>query len=837
MTRCSKTKSLGTEADTRWRRLLLAAATCAVLLPFQAATAATTWAPPAGTLPPASTDWQIPGNWTAGVPNQSIASIFDSSSFTLVELGVPIVANGTTQGITFTGGANFTIGPGAKGGTLYVHGGGITVNGGNQTFTCDARPSAAGVFPVANHGSGLLAFNAGQMVNVSVWPTVTISGSGDIRVARYSRRHANQITNMDLVKNGSGTLTIVDGTSSAGAYNNVGYITGTTTINQGTISIDAEENLGGNPGGYFDAAGTWLPGSFNAAALTLNGGTLKATANFAIDDSNRGLTLGASGGTFEVDASRTLTIANAITGPGGLTKTGDGTLSLASANTFAGTTHVSAGTLALGHVSALQASTLDTGASGTQAVSFTAGTGTYNLGGLEGADDLAIGGNILSVGANNQSTNYSGVISGTGALTKMGSGTLTLSGANTYSGLTTIKAGTLRLAGGDNRINTTNDVTLQTGSTFDLNGQNQTIDSLDWSGGSVTLGSGTLTLGSANGMSDIRGSSVFTGTGGVKKIGTNTLYFGVQASYQGGTRIEQGRIWLYKDDNRLPMTGDVWIATGASLDLSHSNIAAGPRVQTIGGLGGSGTVTSSNRPTTFVVGNGGATSTFDGVIMNGSTTNTIALTKVGGGSLTLSGINTYTGPTTVNEGSLFVNGSITSNATVNGGLLGGNGTIGGTVTVNANGTVSAGNSTGHLRIAPATSAPNSYAQLALGTLWAEIGGFDQGATSGGYDWIEVIGGATLAPGAVIDVDVLSTFDAPVGSYFDILTATDGITGDASSLVLNLVGSPTRGLLASIVPLGGNMEALRLTAVPEPSTFALSALGLLGLAFLGRRRQR
>jgi autotransporter-associated beta strand protein len=81
-------------------------------------------------------------------------------------------------------------------------------------------------------------------------------------------------------------------------------------------------------------------------------------------------------------------------------------------------------------------------------VEFTvAGTNTYSLGGLQGARSLAFGGNSLSVGGNNQSTTYSGTLSGSGLLTKVGNAMLTLSGSNSYTGGTTISSGTLALSG------------------------------------------------------------------------------------------------------------------------------------------------------------------------------------------------------------------------------------------------------------------------------------------------------------------------------------------------------------------------------------------------------
>jgi len=124
-----------------------------------------------------------------------------------------------------------------------------------------------------------------------------------------------------FVKAGAGIL-VLSGTNS---------YTGATTITAGTISISSEANLGANPG------------SFNAAQLQLNGGTLATTATFTIDDANRGVTLGSSGGTFNTADTTTLTIANVVTGSGGLTKTGDGTLAVTGTNSYTGETIINDG--------------------------------------------------------------------------------------------------------------------------------------------------------------------------------------------------------------------------------------------------------------------------------------------------------------------------------------------------------------------------------------------------------------------------------------------------------------------------------------------------------------
>ena len=143
-------------------------------------------------------------------------------------------------------------------------------------------------------------------------------------------------------------------------------------------------------------------------------------------------------------------MAGLLSGPGSLHQDRRaGTLTLATTNTFSGNTLISGGTLALGSPLALQNSTLDTSGSGTLSFgSLTAAT----LGGLTGPGTLGLANTVstavaLSVGNNNASTTYSGMLEGAGSLNKIGSGTLVLTGSNTYTGPTTINQGKLVVDG------------------------------------------------------------------------------------------------------------------------------------------------------------------------------------------------------------------------------------------------------------------------------------------------------------------------------------------------------------------------------------------------------
>jgi autotransporter-associated beta strand protein len=257
-------------------------------------------------------------------------------------------------------------------------------------------------------------------------------------------------------------------------------------------------------------------------------------------------------------ANTTDTISGIISGAGGLTKAGTGTLVLTGANTFSGGTTLSSGSLLLGNNAALGTGTLEL-AGGTLASSSTTArtltnltsvTGDFTLGQASGGTGaltlsgaMTLGAGLHQITVDNTSDTISGVISGSGGLTKAGTGALTLSGTNTYTGTTTINAGILR-AGADNTLPTGGAVTLANtaGAALDLNGFNVTIGSLaggGTTGGYVTLGTGTLTVG---GASSGTYAGVISGTGGLTKAGTGTLVLSGANTYTGTTTLDGGSL-------------------------------------------------------------------------------------------------------------------------------------------------------------------------------------------------------------------------------------------------------------------------------------------------------
>lgn len=217
-----------------------------------------------------------------------------------------------------------------------------------------------------------------------------------------------------------------------------------------------------------------------SGSIVMGGNTLTISSGAIINDVN--LVIGSdtgTPGTLDFGAAeahlssrnaRTLTINSAIIGTGGLTYAGfrtssDPNLILAGANTYTGATNFYGNggntNIRLTNSLALQNSTLNHVVGRGYTMTFgnggTSGLSTYTFGGLSGSANLNLNNNnatvgavALTVGGNNESTTYGGVLSSTvagGSLTKVGTGMLTLTGANTYTGATTVSGGTLRITG------------------------------------------------------------------------------------------------------------------------------------------------------------------------------------------------------------------------------------------------------------------------------------------------------------------------------------------------------------------------------------------------------
>jgi autotransporter-associated beta strand protein len=183
--------------------------------------------------------------------------------------------------------------------------------------------------------------------------------------------------------------------------------------------------------------------TISSNTLTIGAGGIDLLSASATARINADLVLGAAQ-TWNVAEGRKLIVSGSVGGSAALTLAGRGASALAGSNTYSGTVRIAQGALEISNVYALQNATVDLNASDTGTL-YLRGLDAV-LGGLKGERSLALGAGEVAIGNNNQSTTYGGVLSGTGGLIKVGSGTLTLTNTLPVSGPTTIRAGKLVLA-------------------------------------------------------------------------------------------------------------------------------------------------------------------------------------------------------------------------------------------------------------------------------------------------------------------------------------------------------------------------------------------------------
>ncbi len=227
------------------------------------------------------------------------------------------------------------------------------------------------------------------------------------------------------------------------------------------------------------------------------GGLVFTTTGYQIAGSDT-LFFDGTGNIDVVGSATTATISSKIGTTSGVNirKLGAGNLILSGANTYTGTTTVTAGTLSISSTGALPSATAVTvAAPATFDISAIASSQT--IGSIAGAGNVLLGGKSLDAGGDDSSTTFSGAMSGAGgSFTKSGTGVLTLSGANDYTGTTTVAAGTLRLNGTHTGGGA---YTVGTGATLGGSGVTTSAVTIQ-SGGTLSPGNSidTITVGSLN---------------------------------------------------------------------------------------------------------------------------------------------------------------------------------------------------------------------------------------------------------------------------------------------------------------------------------------------------
>ncbi|MBN8535102.1 MAG: autotransporter domain-containing protein, partial [Rhizobiales bacterium] len=569
------------------------------------------------------------------------------------------------------------------------------------------------------HGNGALVFNPGTSETRTISDVIadqTGNGGTGANAGSWS-----------ITKNGAGTLVL-------GAANT---FSGGATLNAGSLRLLNNTSAG-------------------TGAITANGSVISYGNGVTLSNP---VTLNSNTTQVEVLGTDSATQSGVISETGGarpLEKIGTGTLTLNAANTYTGTTNVSAGTLRLGAAGSLASGSNLTLANG---ATFDLNGRTQSFGAVNGAAGsfLTLGAGALTLGAGNATSSVASVISGTGTLTKTGTGTLTLSGNNNYSGGTVISGGrvilnniaglgtgTAGFSGGSLHSNVSgtlaNNLSLGSGSDTRLSastGQTVTLTgALNWGGG----GTSTLRFGSPSDqgtfvwtipsgtLTDPVGTTrIIAVEGGTLRAGNGVL--SAATAFQNmTTRIDAGATL---DFNGIGSTIRNLQGAGTLTNSVNTFIQSGNFSGTITGAGSistnflttlilsgnntyTGTTTISGATTRLEIGAGGTTGTLGtgNVINNGqlvfnrSNTYEVAnvisgtgsLTQNGTGTLNLSGNSTYTGATLVNAGTLRVNGSIGSSSGVTvaaGASLGGNGTL---PSLTINGTLAPGNSIGTVTV-------------------------------------------------------------------------------------------------------------------------------------------
>lgn len=570
------------------------------------------------------------------------------------------------------------------------------------------------------------------------------------------------------------------------------------------------------------------------------------------DETNRGSASGFSIGTHTLTLSGTnassLIEKGISLSAGSLVKTGTGTWTLSGANSYTGTTTLSGGTLAVsiladgGTASGLgkagnaaanlifDGGTLkytDAAVSTDRQFTLTANGGTIEASGTGALTLAAIGAVSLTgtntspvltlAGSNTGNNTFAGTLgnngSGSSSLVKTGAGTWVLTGQNTYSGGTSVQAGTLRV-GVAGALPSTTLLSLHSGAILDIL-HNQTVAgfSSDTTGEGATLqvGSGatfTVAMPVANESTTFAGAVTGSGIFAVSGAGNDVVNLTGTVASSITTQVGSGATLVIGSGGDL--TGPLQLGSGSTFSLNKSG------TQTISGI---------------ISGAGGL--------------------QALSGTTILSGANTYTGATSITGGTLLVTntiGSGTGTGTVtvgSGGTFGGTGIITGPLQLNSGGIVSPGASPGNLSVGPTTWEGGAHFAFEIN---------DGSGTAGSqWDLLTISGALTInaTPSTPFVLDLVSltagnaggllvNFDPTNSASWLFATASGGITGFETGAFQYNAGQFQNSLqgghfFVSLSESGNNL-LLNFTPVPEPSTWALLGAGL-GLLLLARRRRK
>ncbi|MBB3237327.1 autotransporter-associated beta strand repeat-containing protein [Phyllobacterium endophyticum] len=724
---------------------------------------------------------------------------------------------------------------------------------GNQTALMDVATGAT--LDLAGFSNTVGALNgAGNVILGSA--TLTSGGANGIFTGTIS---------------GSGAFTRMGGGTQAITGCNNSY-TGATAVNGGgTLSVNCLAN-----GGL--ASGIGASGSASSN-LVLTGGTLAYTGTNVT--TNRGFTLGGGDGSISVSSgTTTLGFTGQVTGAGRLRKFGPGTLALSGTNNYSGGTVVDAGTLRAGSASAFGTGGMAFNSADATLDLAGNNNSVLNLQSVAGPGHVLLGGATLTI-TNGSNLNYSGTIEGTGNVVKSGGpgAAQVLAGCNSsYTGSTTVASGWLQVACLSNgSINSSIGASTSGAGNLVLNGgtlqyigaagstdRQFTLGSsgggLDASGtGAINFtstapvaltgsGSRTLTLAGSN-TGDNRLSARLDdpagGTTALTKTGTGTWILNNPSStYTGITTINGGVLGVDKLSNgglassvgaSSAAASNLVIGNGSTLRYTGAGdttnrlftLSAGTTFVESSGTGavvftdtGPVTLAGLNQARTIALGGTNTgNNTLAGSIGNAGTGVT-TLAKNDSGTWVLTGNNTFTGNTVINNGNLMVG---------NGGTSGNAGA--GNVIVNSPTSTLSFNRSDSFNFTGTLSGPGSIAQVGTGTTVLTAAGNAIGATSISAGTLQVNGDLTTSTIAINGAGTLTVNGTVQGPA----AATSTITGDAgSSTIIVHAGGTLRangdlGAGNDVVNVGGtlNTGAATLNLGAGNDTLALNDTAVFG----------
>jgi autotransporter-associated beta strand protein len=740
-----------------------------------------------------------------------------------------VISNGTTANALTKAGSNTLVLSGANnysGGTT-VSGGTLTARNGSALGTGDVTVTANGNLSYAATADESLTI--GRVLNIIggavSWVIGADATSAKIAVAGAATATGAVQLNMSLASGaslpgGTNIYTLIQGgvgsslngaTYTLKVLNNTDYTIGTPTITATDLTVSVTGGV--TPlttaywkGGLTGATSVWAAsnGSTQSNWVANSGGAsqpLVPSVGTSIIFSNSAVTTSPTSSTLGADMTiQSLTQQDTVNS---VSLNADGfSLTITPNNPTTGITVVSgARPLTIN-------SSIVLGAPQTWTNDSTSGL-------LSVAGNVTSGTNQLTINGTRDTT-ISGVIAGAAGLSMAGSGTLTLSGANAYTGATVVTAGTLA-EGTTGSIADTSDLTVN-GATavFSLGSNHSDIV------GTVTLqGGGNITGGFLSTLTASTGhtfemqagtvSAILAGAGiALNKTTAGTVTLSGANTFTGPTTVTEGTLaegsaGSIANTSNLTVNGPTAIF---SLGPDHSDIVGTVTLQGGGSITGSGTSAigvSAGRTLEMQSGSVSAILAGTGVPLN----------KTTDGTVTLSGMNTYTGPTIVTAGTLLVNGSISASvATVSNAdsKLGGSGAVG-NVTVGSGAILQGGldsAASGTLTSGGViTLTDGSVIRLALGA-----NGTHSSLTRTGSIWV-------FDNDQSFDFTILS--GASSTTYNDVIS---GLTGSETGL--DSIGTwliTTAGVTGTFNYDGTGGVDLTLSVIPEPGTLALLLAGL------------